>query len=61
MTKITILKFLNIIILEICGGGYNFGPPARYFFFFLKRQMIVHEIITINKSFNARFFIYNLL
>ena len=65
MTKITLLKFFNQIILEICGVGITLAllqdskSVEPILFFFLKCQMIVHEIITINKIFNVRFFIYN--
>ena len=56
MTKITILKFLNWIILEICGVGITLALLQDIFFFFLKCQMIVHELITINKILIPDFF-----
>ena len=65
--KLHSLNFLIELSSKFVGVGTNLallqdnqsGDPIV--FFFLKCQMIVHEIITINKIFNIGFFIYNLL
>ena len=63
MTKIYSLTFTIELYLKSVGVGltlvllkdYKFGDP-RFFLFFLKGKMIVHEIKTKNKIFNVRFF-----